>query len=268
MLTKSAMLTLLLIFHLNAGFAQLDIIQRSRANCVKIFSPSAKVSGTGFFLNDEQIVTCFHVIAAIEQKDTTLSWQVYQDLTVVFYNNDTLRAFCITPPTKDDLSPLAFDFAVLQLRSKPTFKVDPNRITVDAKGIAVGDEAIFSGYPLQTPSMVTHKGMISGFSKDTNIICVQAAINKGNSGGALLDSQGQVIGILSMREGGVTQALMQLSKEIEATQRHGSIGLMGIDPLKSLREIIQVLDTYISTGIGYAINIKHLREYIARHSRQ
>lgn len=40
---------------------------------------------------------------------------------------------------------------------------------------------------------------------------------------------------------------------------------MGVDLLQSTKEIIRVLDLYISTGIGYAINSKHLQGYVKRH---
>lgn len=242
-----------------------DFIQESRANCVQVESPSAKTSGTGFFLDSEHIATCFHVAANVELQGSNIQWQIHQDLRVILTNGDTINAVCISPPTKQDPSPLLSDFAILKLSSKPSVVIKPNSLIKNDTPPAVGAEVVFSGYPLATPSMVTHKGMVSGVSKDANIICIQAAINKGNSGGALLNSSGEVIGIISMREGGITKGLMELTKYIESTEKHGSVKLMGIDPLQSTKEIINVLDTYISTGIGYAITIKHLRQYIDMH---
>lgn len=242
-----------------------NVLQTSRANCVQVQSPSANTSGSGFFLDSEHIGTCFHVAANLEIQGTNVKWQIHQDLRVILANGDTINAVCISQPTNQDPSPLLSDFAILKLSSKPSVAIKPNALIKNDTPPAVGDEVVFSGYPLATPAMVTHKGMISGVSKDANIICIQAAINKGNSGGALLNSNGEVIGIISMREGGITQGLMELTRYIESTEKHGSVKIMGVDPLQSTKEIINVLDTYISTGIGYAITVKHLRQYIDRH---
>jgi len=109
------------------------------------------------------------------------------------------------------------------------------------------------------------KAKISGVDINGSIICIQAPINKGNSGGALLSSDGNVLGVISMREGGISKGLDDLSKHIEITSKQGSVQIMGVDPLQSIRAIISTLDTYISTGIGYAIHIKYLREYCKKH---
>lgn len=242
--------------------AQPDIIQTSRNNCVKIESPSAKVSGTGFFLDEQRIATCFHVISKIDVQGTNVKWEIFQDLKVILENGDTLDAKCVSQPTQNDPSPLFMDFAVVKLNSKSTLQIKPNPLsTVDANPV-VGSEVFFSGYPLATPAMVTHKGMVSGVSTDGSIICVQAPVNKGNSGGALLNSKGEIIGIISMREGGISQGLMELSKYIQSTESQGSVQIMGVDPLQATKEIINVLDIYISTGIGYARSVKFLRTYL------
>lgn len=46
----------------------------------------------------------------------------------------------------------------------------------------------------------------------------------------------------------------------------GSVQLMGVDPLQTAKETIKVLDTYISTGIGYARSIKFLVDYKQKHN--
>jgi S1-C subfamily serine protease len=101
----------------------------------------------------------------------------------------------------------------------------------------VGDEVVFSGYPLATPGMVTHRGMVSGFDATSSLIFVQASVNKGNSRGALLNSDGHVLGIVSMREGGISLGLGGLRKHIDETAKHGHITMMGVDPLQSTKAI-------------------------------
>ena len=260
---KTSMFAVILLFAwLKSPVNAHDIIQSSRANCVKIESQSAGISGTGFLLDAQHVATCFHVVANIELRDSTLHWNIFQDLKVILATGDTVRATCVSIPTKSDPSPLFYDFAVLKLNDKQLLRVEPNSITKIDTPLDIGSEIFFSGYPLATPSMVTHEGIVSGVSPDANIICIEAPVNKGNSGGALLNARGEIIGIISMREGGISQGLMELSKYIESTESKGSVKIMGIDPLQSTKEIINVLDTYISTGIGYARSIKFLREYL------
>ena len=107
--------------------------------------------------------------------------------------------------------------------------------------------------------------MISGIDDSGSIICIQGSINKGNSGGALISGDGKAIGIISMREGGISKALQELTVYIEATSKQGSVQIMGVDPLKAIKATVETLNTYISTGIGYARYIKFLKEYCSKH---
>lgn len=241
----------------------MDIIDLSRNSTVEITSVKGKSKGTGFFISDSLVVTCFHVVSTVTVQQQQTNFTIFQDLKVKTNSGEILSANCISAPSQSDPSPLQFDFAILKVASKP--KHTQSVLFSKVNEWKVGSEVYFSGYPLATPAMVTHKGMISGMDQSGSIICIQAPINKGNSGGALLSSEGEVLGIISMREGGISKGLEQLSKDIEATSSHGSITMMGVDPLQSIRAVIGTLDTYISTGIGYAINIKHLREYWAKH---
>jgi hypothetical protein len=51
----------------------------------------------------------------------------------------------------------------------------------------------------------------------------------------------------------------------DQTASHGSVQIMGVDPLQATKAIIQTLDEYISTGIGYARSISFVREYINKN---
>ena len=106
----------------------------------------------------------------------------------------------------------------MKLKSKPKKIVSIVSIASESDAPQVGDEVVFSGYPLATPGMVTHRGMVSGFDDSKSLIFVQASINKGNSGGVLLNSQGHVVGIVSMREGGISQGLNDLTVYIDNTK--------------------------------------------------
>ena len=122
--------------------------------------------------------------------------------------------------------------------------------------------------------MLTHRGLISGYGPASDVVCIQAPVNRGHSGSALLAPDGHVIGIISMREG-------RLGKELEATQkllrevgpRLGGIsheietseGRKSISETQLLIATVDTLDKYINTGIGYARATTFLRSWLQRH---
>jgi len=267
----SKFLLFFVLFFLNITFIyageQIDIIESSRNSCVKIYSKDGNSFGSGFFISDDLIATCFHVIASINQNGQQINWNIYPDLQITTITGENIHANCISPPTQKDPSPLYKDFAVLKLTKKPTNL--KNYVLQfsdkDIKTIKIGSDCYFSGYPLFTPVLITHKGMISGIDDIRSVICIQGSINKGNSGGALISNDGKVIGIVSMREGGISKALEDLTVHIENTEKQGFVHFMGVDPLQAIKETVKTLDTFISTGIGYAINIKFLMEYTLKN---
>jgi hypothetical protein len=114
--------------------------------------------------------------------------------------------------------------------------------------------------------MVTQKGMVSGAEKDLPFIIVQAPMNRGNSGGALLDGHGDVVGIVSNREGGLSPALSALSSQLANSAKSGSVKLAGGDNIQSTQSLIQTLNEYISPAIGYARRVGPLDAYIRSHA--
>jgi len=239
------------------------IIDNSRNSCFKIISKQAKSSGTGFLISKDLIVTCFHVVAYISKNDSGIAFKLFEDLQAINETGDTVALTCISVPTNVSPEPLIQDFAIL----KTVKPMSPNAILKLSTEIdqSVGENIIFSGYPLGTPTMVTHFGAISGITKDKSIICIQAATNKGNSGGALIDNNGKVIGIVSMREGGISLALENYMDQINKGEKMGSTLVSGVDPLQVTKETVNVLDTFISTGIGYARSVSFLNDYLRKN---
>lgn len=245
--------------------AKNPILEQSRNATVRVFSEQGKSSGTGFLIGERIVLTCFHVIGAYAVQEKNINVNVFPDIKVALASGEVIDGTVISMPTQADLTPLERDFAFVRLKTKPSKAHPALTLAAGNEVVEVGDEIVFSGYPLAVPGMVTHRGMVSGKNQEHAIIFVQASINKGNSGGALLNQQGHVIGIVSMREGGITVGLQQLQQQIDATAAQGSIQLMGVDPLQASKALIQTLDQYISTGIGYARVINSARDYMGRN---
>ncbi len=239
------------------------VIEDSREATIKVFSMQGNSSGTGFYISNDIIATCFHVIAKVwvDEKQQG-NFSIYNDLKAVNENGEVVSLTCISIPDIGSPEPALQDFALLRvIGTVPKKKI----LSLDSSHKEdIADNVLFSGYPLGTPTMVSHTGTISGITKDRSIICVQASTNKGNSGGALVNSDGKVIGIISMREGGISAGLQNYLSQITATEKQGSVEFMGINPLQATKETISVLDTYISTGIGYARSIKFMTDYIKK----
>jgi len=138
--------------------------------------------GSGFIINSEgQILTNYHVIEG------------GQDVEVTLPDQTTYKAKVLVKDRQDDL-------ALIQIepRKKLTHLNlgDSDHLQVGQKVLAIGQPFGFKG--TLTVGVVSSLGVsIQSENNQTmdQMIQTDAAINSGNSGGPLLDSQGNVIGI-------------------------------------------------------------------------
>lgn len=139
-----------------------------------------------------QIVTNYHVI------------NYATVIEVMLMNGERLEANLIA---KDALS----DLALLEVKSQLITQVATYG---DSERVRVGETAIAIGNPLglgNTPTITT--GVISSIKRtvpvstnnndqydwELDVIQTDAAVNEGNSGGALLNLRGELVGIISMK---------------------------------------------------------------------
>jgi serine protease Do len=146
-------------------------------------SPTPKAgSGSGvIYTADGYIITNNHVVDFAD------------DITVVLNDNREFKAEVVGTYPKADLAVLKIDG-----RDLPTLSV------ADSDRAKVGQWVLAVGNPFDLTSTVT-AGIISATGRDINIIQgsdaiesfiqTDAAVNPGNSGGALVDAQGNLIGI-------------------------------------------------------------------------
>jgi S1-C subfamily serine protease len=142
---------------------------------------SSKGQGSGFVIDSQgNILTNNHVI----ENATSIQ--------VIFSNNKTIPAKIVGTDTSDDL-------AVINVDPSVTSGITPLKFG-DSSTIKPGQMAIAIGSPYGLMNSIT-VGVISGINRSvdgtnlTGMLQTDAALNPGNSGGPLLNSNGEVIGI-------------------------------------------------------------------------
>lgn len=165
---------------------------------------TATATGSGIIISEDgYILTNNHVVSG--SSDSSYSYYSLSDATSVkiklnsdIYGSDaTFDAQIVGQDSQTDLAVL---------------KIDKTGLTAaefaDSDSIVVGEFAMAVGSPLGLDTTVTC-GIISAVNREvesdgTKYVCIQtdAAINSGNSGGALVNSEGKVIGVNTLKLSG------------------------------------------------------------------
>lgn len=129
----------------------------------------------------------------------------------------------------------ALDLAVLQIE-KPPANLSVIAFT-DPKRVEIGDEVIAIGHPegggLWTLTTGTISTVIANYGRiqGKNVFQTEASVNRGNSGGPLLDSDGNMVGINTMiaRKGAggvtITDVNFSLKSSVAVNWLAGSAGM-------------------------------------------
>jgi S1-C subfamily serine protease len=178
-----------------------EIYERAAPGVVQINSTSTvsvsgvpagdqQALGSGFVVDKSgHIVTNFHVVQGADE------------IRVSFSNQDTVEARVVGTDPSTDLAVLRVDVSANALTPLPLGNSDK---------VEVGDPVVAIGNPFGLDRTAT-AGIVSGvqrlitapnqFAID-HVIQTDAPINKGNSGGPLLNTRGQVIGVNTQIETG------------------------------------------------------------------
>lgn len=166
-------------------------------------SSTAEAAGSGVIIStDGYILTNNHVVnSASSNSNTSMYYSLGEatKLTVTLYNDDTeYEAKIVGTDEQTDLA---------------VIKIDKNDLTAaslgDSDSVQVGEWCMAVGNPLGMNSSVS-SGSVSAVNrtitdsdgKKYTLIQTDAAINSGNSGGALVNSKGEVIGINTIKASG------------------------------------------------------------------
>ena len=199
---------------------------------------TATASGSGIIISDDgYILTNNHIVAT----STSESYYEVSEATkviVTLFNDETEYEAKIIG--KDEQT----DLAVIKIEKTGLSKAE----FADSDNIKVGEFAMAVGNPLGMQSSITC-GVVSAVNREVTdsdgkkftLIQTDAAINSGNSGGALVNSEGKVIGINTLKLSGtgiegmgfaipinsttdITSQLIQYSKV-----KRPYIGISGMD---------------------------------------
>ena len=191
--------------------------------------------GSGVIMSsDGYILTNNHVI---NTSDSSIYYEMSEanKIYVYLYNDETpYEATIVGTDPKTDLA---------------VIKIEKNDLTPaelgDSSSIKIGEFAMAIGNPLGMQSSVT-SGIISALNRNIDaeggsiytVIQTDAAINSGNSGGALVNSEGKVIGINTLKLSGTGIEGMGFAIPINDTK----------DIYNSLIKYGKVLRPYIGIG--------------------
>jgi S1-C subfamily serine protease len=177
----------------SACLSAADIYQQLQPAVVEItstqqgrspFSPSGTASGSGIVIDDQgTILTNNHVVAGAT------------NLEVTFSDDTTASASVVGTDPGNDVAIIHVDVSGEKLTAAPLG---------DSDAIRVGDPVLAIGQPFELEGTLT-QGIVSATGRTysegqstrpiRNMIQTDAAVNPGNSGGPLIDCQGQVVGI-------------------------------------------------------------------------
>ncbi len=227
-----------------------DIVEAVKHSVVQIAvtvpgAPRPNV-GTGIvFDHTGHILTNYHVVTRAEMIKVSLSNG--DVLTAQLFREDPVSDLAIIKIESDSLAPAVFG---------------------DSNGLRVGEDVIAVGHALGLEGGPTvSKGVVSALDRAiasssgrqlSGLIQTDAAINEGNSGGPLVNSQGQVVGLNSAKMGigegvgfalnintvrGIAERLISLGPPPPP----GYFGAFGIDIRRALAA---VLGLPVSAGFG------------------
>ena len=152
------------------------------------FQTTSAASGSGFILTEDgYVLTNYHVIESSNSISVTLYDGKSYDAVLIGYDESS-------------------DIAVLKIDAEGLTPV----VLGDSDNLNVGDSVVAIGNPLGELTFSLTSGAVSALNREItlsnsvtmNLIQTDCAINSGNSGGALFNLYGEVIGITNAKYSG------------------------------------------------------------------
>jgi putative serine protease PepD len=188
-------------------------------------------TGSGFVIDEEgRIITNQHVVGDAER------------VTVVFEDGEAAEARVLGTDPSTDIALLQLEDTDHELEPLPLGSSD---------ALEIGDTVVAIGSPFGLQGTLT-AGIVSALDREIGApngftidgaIQTDAALNSGNSGGPLLDSQGRVVGVNSQIQ----------------SENGGNVGIGYAVPIDTVREVVEQLKAdgevehaYLGVSLGEA----------------
>lgn len=150
----------------------------TKGNKKVVYAP-ANLEGSAFALNNKgYILTSYHMVRNADS---------------IFVRNTSMDRALTTLVFSDP----KLDLAVLKIENKDLYRNWQLPFSLSEKGADVGEKVFTLGYPRK--DMVYGEGSLSslsGYANDTAMYQISIPVNPGNSGGPLLDDNGNIIGLI------------------------------------------------------------------------
>ncbi len=200
-----------------------QVYQQTIGSVVQIRVPNGGL-GSGFVYDDSHVVTNYHVVTNSER------------VQVLFSKGESVTARVVGTDRFTDL-------AVIRVQNKPSYATPLSLVKEDP---VIGTRVAAIGSPYGLDGSLTH-GVVSGVNRSVpspnaefnipNAIQTDAPVNPGNSGGPLMNLDGEVLGVINSGGGNdiafaisaplvrkVVPALIQ-----NGTYRHPFLGVELVD---------------------------------------
>lgn len=237
--------------------------------------------GTGFVIPpNDLVVTASHVVTERQQLvagatpptdafgfPNRIAVSYLPDIKVKLNDGREVPAKPITAITLLHASGLR-DYCVLRLENVKT-SAALSLGTWDS--MSVGDDLTAWGFPLGLPGPVMIKASVALKHEEQlqldpkkepvtiRSLIFQGPNNKGMSGGPVIHNRtGKVVAVVSKRLVGISEELAKAKGDIVEGQKAGSVTFIGVDPLKAILGLIDVLDQFLMSGMGSAVPVDPL----------
>lgn len=139
----------------------------------------ANLQGSAFALNNQgYVITSYHMVKGAD--------------SIFIQNNTTERSHAVLIVSDSKL-----DIAILKVENTESIKNWQVPFSIKEKTGDVGEKVFTLGYPRE--DMVYGEGSLSslsGYTNDSTMYQISIPVNPGNSGGPLLDENGNIIGVV------------------------------------------------------------------------
>lgn len=209
--------------------------ENSIVNVVQLDSQNNILStATGTIIDDgKKVLTCSHCC------NSKVRNGIFNKTNSMFYKGNIIFDDSIN------------DIAILEFPNT----IGPSLKIVNSEMLEIGNEIFTIGFPYLVGSEKTlTTGNIAAFEQ--GLIKINSSVNNGNSGGPLLNLNGEIIGVVNAKLGSLSEFL----KQVESKKSNIRIQLGTIDPIEVIQQMIREMRKNLNLGIGYAIPSKRISE--------